>query len=73
MLRGLPDDRPEPGTRVGRFVVVHDIEGRAHAVAANAVAAVSAGEDGALILLPGNRILQVPQDLGTVLGWLDMR
>ena len=54
-------------------MVVHDTEGRAHAVAANAVAAVSAGEDGALIQLPGNRILQVPQDLGTVLGWLDMR
>ena len=73
MLSNIPDDPLEPGVRIGRFVVVRDVEGRAHAVAASAVAAVCAGEDGALLLLPGNRMLQVPQDLGTVLGWLDMR
>ena len=73
MLSGIPDDRPEPGTRIGRFVVMRDVEGRTHAVAAGTVAAVCAGDDGALLLLPGNRMLQVPQDLRTVLGWLHMR
>ena len=53
--------------------MVRDVEGRAHAVASVAVAAVSDGDDGVLLLLPGNRVLRVPQGLGTVLGWLDAR
>ena len=76
MLRGgatMTDGGLEAGTRIGRYVVVRDVEGRTHAVAAGAVAAICAGDDGALLLLPGNRMLQVPQDLGTVLAWLDGR
>ena len=41
------------GTRVGQFVVLRDIDGRTHAVAAGAVAAICETDDGALIMLPG--------------------
>jgi hypothetical protein len=58
------------GTRVGRFVILRDLEGRTHAVAAGAVAAVCETDDGALLMLPGGRMVHVPQGLGVVLGWL---
>lgn len=61
------------GKRVGRFVVLRDIEGRMHAVAAGSVAAVSDTDDGALVMLPGGRMLHVPQSMGVVLAWLDGR
>jgi hypothetical protein len=41
------------GTRVGQFVVLRDIDGRTHAVAAGAVAAICETDDGALLMLPG--------------------
>lgn len=59
------------GTRVGRFVVLRDIDGRVHAVAAGSVAAACETEDGdTLLMLPGARVVRVSQRLETVLGWL---
>ena len=61
------------GTRVGRFVVLRDLEGRSVAVAPGSVAAVAEADDGALLMLPGGRMVQVPQTMERVLSWLDGR
>ena len=61
------------GTRIGRFVVVRDLEGQTLAVAAASVAAVCATDEGALLMLPGGRMVHVPRTLPTVLDWLDGR
>ena len=65
--------RLHEGDRVGRFVVVRDLEGRTHAVAAQSVAAVCETDDGALLLLSGGRIVHVGRSMRKVLGWLDGR
>jgi hypothetical protein len=59
--------------RVGRFVVLRDIDGRTHAVAAGAVAAICETDDGALLMLPGGKLVHVPRPLEVVLAWLDGR
>ena len=61
------------GDRVGRFVVLRDVDGRVHAVAAGSIGAVCETDDGSMLLLPGGRIVMVHQPLGTVLAWLDGR
>ncbi len=63
-------DRLRDGERVGRFVVLHDLEGRTHALAAGAVSAVCETDDGSLLILPGGRMLHVPTPLRDVLRWL---
>ena len=68
-LHGLAD-----GTRIGRFVVLRDVDGRVHAVAAGSVSAVSEMDDGdTVLILPGGRMVRVERQLGTVVGWLDGR
>ena len=66
-------DTLHEGERIGRFIVLRDLEGNIHAVAASAVAAVCRTEDGTLLLLPGGRMVHVPQSLSMVLAWLDGR
>jgi hypothetical protein len=62
------------GTRIGRFVVLRDVDGRRHAVAAGAVLAMADAEDGDTLLhVPGGRALQVPHPLTTVLRWFEVR
>ena len=61
------------GERVGRFVVLRDLDGRVHAVAAGSVAAVCETDDGALLMLPGARLVHVAQPMAVVLAWLDGR
>ena len=62
------------GTRIGRFVVLRDVEGRVHAVAAGSVGAVCETEDGDTpLMLPGGKIVRVGRGIATVLGWLDGR
>ena len=68
-----PADRLEDRLRVGRFVVLRDLDGRTHAVAATSVGAMCETDDGTLLMLPGGRMVHVPQALATVLGWLDGR
>ena len=61
------------GTRVGRYLILHDADGICHAICASAVAALCEGSDGATVLLmSGGRMLRVEQDLRTVLGWLEV-
>jgi len=57
------------GERIGRYVVVRDIDGRRHALAAGAVSAMCETDDGVVLVLPGGRLLQVPRSLEVVLGW----
>ena len=62
------------GQRVGRFVLMHDVEGRRHALAAGSVAALCEVDDGSsLLMLPGGRLVNVPRPLELVLDWLDGR
>lgn len=61
------------GERVGRFVVFRDLEGNTHAVAASSVAATCQTDDGTMLLLPGGRMVHVPQVMSVVLAWLDGR
>lgn len=62
------------GQRFGRFVVVRDVDGRAHAVAAGSVAAVCETDEGAaVIMLPGGKLVHVPRPLAQILSWLDGR
>ena len=80
-VMGCAEGPLSEGTRVGRFVVVRDLEGQTLAVAAGSVAVVivivgmgaSLGREGALLMLPGGRLVHVPRTLETVLGWLDGR
>ncbi len=58
------------GMRIGRFVVLRDVEGKRHAVAAGAVAALCETDDGTLLMLPGGRLVLVQQGLGVILSWL---
>ena len=58
------------GIHIGRFIVLRDVEGNLHAVAAAAIAALCETDDWTLLMLPGGRLVQVQQDLGIVLSWL---
>ncbi len=61
------------GTRIGRFVVLRDLDGRTHAVAAGAVSALCETDDGALLMLPGGKMIHVPRPMEVILAWLDGR
>ena len=73
------DTWPQPeaplaeGQRVGRFIVLRDLDGVTHAVAAGSVGAACATDEGTVLMLPGGRMVHVPRSLGTVLAWLDGR
>lgn len=62
----------EEGERVGRFVILRDVEGRMHAVSATSVGAICEDDGGALLLLPGGRMIRVDQPLEEVLGWFEV-
>ena len=59
------------GARVGRLVVLRDLDRKTHAVATGSVAAVCEMEDAALPMLPRGRMVHVSQPLVVVLGWLE--
>lgn len=63
----------EEGERVGRYVVLRDRDGHLHAVSAMGVGAVCETDDGAVLMLPGDRLIHVERSLATVLDWLDGR
>lgn len=63
----------EEGERIGRFVILRDVDGRTHAVAAGSVAAVCQTDEGALVMLPGGRLVHVSQQIDVVLRWFDGR
>ena len=63
----------EEGMRVGRFLVVRDVEGALFGIAASAASVLRSTDDGTLMLLPGGRILHVCRGMATVMAWLDGR
>ena len=63
----------EEGQRVGRFLVLRDVDGCRFAVAAGAISAVRDTDHGTLMLLSGSRMLHVSRPMETVLAWLDGR
>ena len=67
------EERLAEGSRIGRFVVLHDMDGRVHTVAAGSVAAVCETEEGSLLMLPGGKMVQMPRPTKSVLAWLDGR
>jgi hypothetical protein len=68
MARDLP---PRQAAGHSRFVVVRDRDGCRKAVARQAVSAVCETEEGgSVLMLPGGRMIQVEEDLDTVLQWL---
>ena len=69
----MSDDRLEDGERVGRYLVIRDVNGRRHAIGAGAVQAVSEADSGAMLVMPGGKLLEVPWSLERVLAWLDGR
>ena len=51
----------EDGQRIRPFIVVHDVDGRCHALAAGSIAALCEVDDGgSLLMLPGGRLVAVP-------------
>jgi hypothetical protein len=63
----------QEGQRVGRYVILRDIEGTMLAVAPGSIGAVCETEDGAMLMLPGGRMTHIPRPFAVVLGWLDGR
>lgn len=60
----------EEGDRVGRFVILRDVDGRLHAILATSVSLVCEADGGSMLLLPGGRAIMVDRDMGQVLAWL---
>lgn len=74
MMPGAEDGaEPGDGQRVGRFLVVRDVEGNRHALAEGAISAMCETDDGVLLMLPGGRLMHVPMALRAILGRLDCR
>jgi hypothetical protein len=59
------------GHRHGRFICIRDVEGRRHAIAITAIAAICA-DDGSLLLLPGGRMVRVEASFDKVLSWVSV-
>jgi hypothetical protein len=60
------------GERHGRFVILRDIDGTTHAVAASSVSALCDAGTSTTLLLPGGRLLVVEETFLTVLNWLEV-
>lgn len=67
----MMSERLAKGTRIGRFVILRDIDGRTYAVAAGSIAAVCETDEGALLMLPGGKLVHVARAMEVVLGWLN--
>lgn len=70
-MGGSEDDDLCEGQRVGRFVLLRDVEGRMHAVTAGGVGAICEVDDGAVLMLPAGRLLHSARSMRTVLHWLN--
>lgn len=56
--------------RLGRFLMVRDIDGTAYALVPTAVLVAVATEDGGTVaVLAGGRAVRFAEDLNTVAGW----
>ena len=61
------------GQRLGRFILLRDVDGVACAVSAGAVSALRETDGGTLLMISGGKLLEVPRAMRTVLEWLDGR
>ena len=59
------------GRRVGRYVLLRDLDGVSYAVSAGAVAVMCEDDDGCALVLSGGRSLVVPRSMRTVLSWFE--
>ena len=74
MLSPPDEEDLTDGSRIGRYVILRDVDGRRHAIAAGAILALGETDDGDTLLhLPGARTLQVSYSLQVVLAWLEVR
>ena len=56
--------------RLGRFLLLHDAEGRLVAVAPTALLVAAATDDGGTVaVLAGGKALRFDEDVPTVVGW----
>ena len=69
----VDDCHLEEGRRIGRFLVLRDLDGRLHAVSAGAIGAMCECDEGTVIMLPGGRLVQVARPMKVLLAWLDGR
>ncbi|MFC7738645.1 hypothetical protein ACFQX4_23210 [Roseomonas sp. GCM10028921] len=67
------DDGLTDGTRIGRFVILRDVDGVRHAVSSGGVQAMGDLDGDTLVHLSGARTLRVPHSLATLLSWFEMR
>jgi hypothetical protein len=66
----VEEEVPAAGTRIGRYVLLRDVDGHLHAIAATALIVASDAEDGETVIqLPAARSLRLPVPLATVLMW----
>ena len=68
----MPTTEFENGQRIGRFVFLRDADGRAHALAATSVAALSEADGDSVVMMSGGRLVRLPYSLSTVLSWLEV-
>ncbi|MGK7871348.1 hypothetical protein [Falsiroseomonas sp. E2-1-a20] len=60
------------GRRIGRYVVVQDIDGRTHALSVTAVAAICSDDnEGSVLLLPAGRLVRVDAPLEQAAAWFN--
>ena len=69
-MLSIREDTLEEGSRIGRYVLLRDADGRLHALSATAVAALCETDDGCLLMLPGGRIMRVTHSMPRLLAWL---
>lgn len=66
-------DDVEAAERIGRYVLIRDVEGRRIALAPHAVAAACEDDSGTLLMLPAGRLVIIPRPIEEVLGLLSPR
>jgi hypothetical protein len=70
VMLSVREDPVQEGSRIGRYVLLRDADGRLHALSATAVAALCETDDGCLLMLPGGNVMQVTHSMARVLAWL---
>lgn len=69
-MAGEPQTSPSCIGRIGRFLLLRDMEGRLVAVSPNALLVAAATDDGGTVaVLAGGKALMFAEDVPTVVGW----